>query len=158
MYENSDIYLHFGYCDDLGDGRGFTSGIIGFCTATGNTTLIHLITVLLAHVTDVISVVAVLGDGIQVIQAYNKLVPQPNEFSTYYDTLVSLAKNQDSDTSNIKNYCKIWAAVSRDPDNGPLFRQAQMQIADSLDYVPAMNISNNLGLQYAISRGQMYDA
>lgn len=33
-----------------------------------------------------------------------------------------------------------------------------MQIADSAYYIPAMNISNHLGLQYAISRGQMYDA
>ncbi|KAI8583651.1 hypothetical protein K450DRAFT_222151 [Umbelopsis ramanniana AG] len=132
MYENSDIYLHFGYCDDLGDGRGYTSGIIGFCTAT--------------------------GDAIQVIQAYNNLVPQPNEFSRYYDTLVSLANDQDDSTSKIKNYCQIWSAVSRDPMNGPLFRQAQMLVADSVDYVPAMNISNGLGLNYAISRGQMYDA
>ncbi|KAH8554087.1 lysozyme-like domain-containing protein [Umbelopsis sp. PMI_123] len=131
-YENSDIYLHFGYCDDLGDGRGYTSGIIGFCTAT--------------------------GDAIQVIQEYNNLVPQPNEFSRYYDTLVNLAKNGDDSTSSISQYCQIWEAVSRDPDNGPLFRQAQMLVADSVDYVPAMSLSNNLGLQYAVSRGQMYDA
>jgi hypothetical protein len=95
---------------------------------------------------------------LQVIQAYNKLVPQPNEFSRYYDTIVSLAQNQDDDTSNIPYWCQIWQAVSRDPANGPLFRQAQMEIADGVDYVPAMNISNNLGLRYAVSRGQMYDA
>jgi hypothetical protein len=41
MYENSDIYLHFGYCQDLGDGRGYTSGIIGFCTATGTFSLFN---------------------------------------------------------------------------------------------------------------------
>ncbi|CAM0142077.1 COP9/signalosome complex subunit Csn2 [Umbelopsis sp. WA50703] len=132
LYENSDIYLHFGYCQNLDDGRGYTSGIIGFCTGT--------------------------GDALQVIQAYNKLVPQPNEFSRYYDTIVSLAQNQDDDTSNIPYWCQIWQAVSRDPANGPLFRQAQMEIADGVDYVPAMNISNNLGLRYAVSRGQMYDA
>lgn len=48
MYENSDIYLHFGYCDDIGDGHGYTSGIIGFCTATGAITIMCLMSVLMS--------------------------------------------------------------------------------------------------------------
>lgn len=36
--ENSDLdwKKYYGYCEDIGDGRGYTAGIIGFCSGTGD--------------------------------------------------------------------------------------------------------------------------
>ncbi|KAI7830146.1 lysozyme-like domain-containing protein [Kickxella alabastrina] len=36
IYENGDTNTHHDYCEYLGDGRGITAGIAGFCTGTGD--------------------------------------------------------------------------------------------------------------------------
>ncbi|KAJ2109503.1 hypothetical protein IW146_006331, partial [Coemansia sp. RSA 922] len=36
VYENGDTAFHYEYCEDLKDGRGFTAGIAGFCSGTGD--------------------------------------------------------------------------------------------------------------------------
>jgi chitosanase len=34
IFENSQLHFAFDYCENIKDGRGYTSGIIGFTTGT----------------------------------------------------------------------------------------------------------------------------
>ncbi|KAJ1645742.1 hypothetical protein LPJ64_002719, partial [Coemansia asiatica] len=36
IYENGDTKFHYDYCENLHDGRGYTAGIVGFCTGTAD--------------------------------------------------------------------------------------------------------------------------
>ncbi|KAJ2768597.1 hypothetical protein IWQ56_002877, partial [Coemansia nantahalensis] len=67
VYENSDVKFHYDYCENIKDGRGFTSGIVGFCTGT--------------------------SDAWEVIQEYHKLTGGKDAFSPMDRALAKLAKS-----------------------------------------------------------------
>ncbi|KAJ1862586.1 hypothetical protein LPJ73_000722, partial [Coemansia sp. RSA 2703] len=113
---------------NLHDGRGFTAGIVGYCTGT--------------------------GDAWDVIQEYHKLTGGNDEFSPLDSRLKKLADSGSDSTSGIGNYCKIWEKLGK---SDARFRQAQDIIRDNTYIQPANKYSNDLGLRLSISQGQMYD-
>ncbi|KAJ2396498.1 hypothetical protein GGI05_001087 [Coemansia sp. RSA 2603] len=128
IYENGDTDFHYDYCENLGDGRGFTAGIAGFCSGT--------------------------GDGWDVIQEYHRLTGGNDDFSSMDSNLQKYADSSSDSTSGIENYCKVWENLGKNDAN---FRKAQDTIRDKLYVAPAADYANQLGLKFSITQGQLYD-
>ncbi|KAJ2553456.1 hypothetical protein EV175_002933 [Coemansia sp. RSA 1933] len=128
IYENSDTLAHYDYCENIGDGRGYTAGIAGFCTGT--------------------------GDAWVVIQEYKNLTGSYGEFESMVTYLEKYASDSSGSTTGITNYCKIWESLGKSDKQ---FQQAQDNIRDQMYYYPAQVASNNLGLKFDVSQGQLFD-
>lgn len=88
--ENStvDYPKEYGYIEDIQDGRGYTAGLIGFTSAT--------------------------GDLLEVVEAYVALEPQDNKLASF---LPALKKAVDSDTHAGlgKPFVKAWKEAADQP-------------------------------------------
>ncbi|KAJ2722907.1 hypothetical protein GGI07_002983 [Coemansia sp. Benny D115] len=128
IYENGDTKFHYDYCENLKDGRGFTAGIAGFCSGT--------------------------GDGWDVIQEYHRLTGGSDEFSSMDSYLKKYADSGSDSTTGITNYCKVWEKLGKNDAN---FRKAQDTIRDRLYVAPVEKYINTLGIKLSITKGQLYD-
>ncbi|KAJ2657366.1 hypothetical protein IWW48_004548 [Coemansia sp. RSA 1200] len=128
VYENSDTDVHYSYCEMLPDGRGFTAGIAGFCTGT--------------------------GDAWMVIEEYKRIAGSYGDFQSMTTTLKKYADDGDESSDGIENYCSVWKDLGKSDKN---FQQAQDNIRDQLYYDPAEQASNKLGLQLDVTQGQLFD-
>ncbi|KAJ2795160.1 hypothetical protein H4S07_006557 [Coemansia furcata] len=133
VYENGDTNFHYEYCEDLKDGRGYTAGIAGFCSGT--------------------------GDAWQMVQAYHKLTGGKDDMSQFDTEMARLAKLSDSgkdasSVSGLPNYCAVWKKLG---NSDPKFKQAQDQIRDQMYFTPAMDQAKILGLKTTIAQAQLYD-
>ncbi|KAJ2336924.1 hypothetical protein GGI00_000552 [Coemansia sp. RSA 2681] len=128
IYENGDPNFHYDYCENLHDGRGFTAGIAGFCSGT--------------------------GDAWEVVQAYHKLTGG-DEFSKYDSVLKRYAENGSDSTSGLDGYCALWGKLG---NGDARFKKAQENVRDALYVTPAQQYSAKLGLRLTISQAQLYDA
>ncbi|KAJ2236036.1 hypothetical protein IWW45_002101 [Coemansia sp. RSA 485] len=128
IYENGDTKFHYDYCENLHDGRGFTAGIVGFCTGT--------------------------SDAWEVIKVYHKLTGGNDAFSPLDKRLEQLADNESDSTSGISDYCKIWENLAKSDSR---FRQAQDTIRDETYIDPSQKQADQLGLRFSISQAQLYD-
>ncbi|KAJ2657367.1 hypothetical protein IWW48_004549 [Coemansia sp. RSA 1200] len=129
IYENGDTDFHFDYCENLNDGRGFTSGIAGFCTGT--------------------------GDAWEVIQKYHSLTGGNDKFKPMDSVLKQYAEDSDSSTKGLDNYCKVWEELGKTDKR---FRKAQTLLRDEMYFAPSQEFGAKIGLQLSISQAQMYDA
>ncbi|KAJ2474063.1 hypothetical protein GGI02_000409 [Coemansia sp. RSA 2322] len=131
IYENGDTDFHYDYCENIKDGRGYTSGIAGFCTGT--------------------------GDAWQVVQAYHTLTGGKDDMSQY-DTVMEKLANCNSNCGSITGlggYCDVWKKLGQTDTK---FKQAQDTIRDNLYFSPAMVYATQLGLKTSIAQAQLYDA
>jgi chitosanase len=134
-FENSTTTLQYAFCEDIGDGRGYTAGRAGFCTGT--------------------------GDFLQVVQRYTTAKPG-NGLAKYLPRLREIAAefadngyaDPVGDTDGLDGIDDAWHAAAADAT----FRAAQDAIVDAAYYTPAMNYAKTLGLNTALAKGQMYDA
>jgi chitosanase len=87
--ENSslDWKAQYKYIEDIGDGRGYTAGIIGFCSGT--------------------------GDMLELVQAYTKTEPG-NVLAKYLPALQKV-NNTDSHAGLDPNFTKDWKTAAADP-------------------------------------------
>jgi chitosanase len=87
--ENSslDWRAQFAYIEDIGDGRGYTAGIIGFCSGT--------------------------GDMLELVQAYTATKPS-NVLAKYLPALRSV-NGTDSHSGLDPNFTKDWKTAAADP-------------------------------------------
>jgi chitosanase len=87
--ENSslDWRAQFAYIEDIGDGRGYTAGIIGFCSGT--------------------------GDMLELVQAYTNTKPS-NILAKYLPALRKV-NNTDSHAGLDPNFTKDWKTAAADP-------------------------------------------
>jgi len=85
--ENSslDWKAQYSYIEDIGDGRGYTAGIIGFCSGT--------------------------GDMLELVQAYTEAVPD-NPLAPYLPALEAV-NNTDSHEGLDPGFTDAWAEASR---------------------------------------------
>jgi hypothetical protein len=86
--ENSslDWRAQFSYIEDIGDGRGYTAGIIGFCSGT--------------------------GDMLELVEAYTKTKPD-NVLAKYLPALRKV-NNTDSHSGLDPNFTKDWKTAAAD--------------------------------------------
>ncbi|MCU7727243.1 chitosanase [Actinoplanes sp. KI2] len=87
--ENSslDWRAQFAYIEDIGDGRGYTAGIIGFCSGT--------------------------GDMLELVQAYTNTKPS-NVLAKYLPALRNV-NGSDSHAGLDPNFTKDWKTAAADP-------------------------------------------
>ncbi|KAJ1965917.1 hypothetical protein GGI12_000438 [Dipsacomyces acuminosporus] len=128
IYENGNTSFHYDYCEDIKDGRGFTSGIVGFTTAT--------------------------ADAWVVIQEYHRLTGGKDAMAKYDAILQRLAKSGSDSTSDLSGYCDTWKALG---SSDAKFRAAQDKIRDDMYFDPAQKYADRLGLRLSITQGQLYD-
>ncbi|KAJ3173924.1 hypothetical protein HDU87_007246 [Geranomyces variabilis] len=127
-FENSQLNFAFDYCSDIGDGRGYTCGVVGFTTST--------------------------HDAYDVVNTYVNSGNYSLEFDPYIATLATLNVTGDASTKGLSGFCDAWYAAA----SNPTFRAVQIAKIDSLYYYPSQNISDTLQLTLPAARGQLYDA
>jgi len=87
IFENDTIELQYAYCEDIGDGRGYTSGRAGFCTGT--------------------------GDAVVVVRKYTAK-KKDNPLAKFLPELEKLAKSGSGSTKNLKGYVEAWKEAAKD--------------------------------------------
>jgi chitosanase len=87
--ENSslDWRAQYGYIEDIDDGRGYTAGVVGFCSGT--------------------------GDMLTVVREYARLAPG-NRLAGYRDALEEV-RGSDSHDGLDPGFVGAWRAAARDP-------------------------------------------
>ena len=127
-FENSTTEVQYGYAENLGDGRGVTAGRAGFTTAT----------------CDALAVIEVYGDDVG-----------ENVLSPFVPELGRLCDDESDDTAGLpeNDYIAAWGAAADDP----AFRAAQDAIVDREYYIPAMEAADDLGLETALARAELFD-
>jgi chitosanase len=130
IYENSKVSFSYDYCENLGDGRGYTSGIIGFTTGT--------------------------HDAYAVIRQYVATPGHGNEFEPYMEALkrIDQVSGLNPDVKGLSGYCAAWAKASA----GQVFRSVQRSALESMYYNPSQKLADTVGLKLPLGRGQFYDA
>jgi chitosanase len=88
VFENSTPEIQYAYVEDLDDGRGYTAGRAGFCTAC--------------------------GDLLTVVKTYTAQVPD-NPLARYLPTLTKLAASSDDSTEGLSGFENAWRAAAEDP-------------------------------------------
>ena len=147
MGENDNTKINYNYCSNIGDGRGYTIGKVGFCTGT--------------------------GDFILVAACYNALKPC-NELAKYWghrdatgkavdgliyynDLFYSTGMNQ-GDTSLIDSFGNFKAdikAAAADADG--IFDKCEDAIAGALYMSTAISHATSRGMSGALTVGFLYD-
>ena len=127
-FENSTIEVQYGYAENLGDGRGVTAGRAGFTTST--------------------------CDALAVIEVYTDDVGD-NVLSAFVPELERLCDDGSDETDGLPedDYIAAWDAAANDP----AFRGAQDALVDRDYYVPAMEAADDLGLETALARAELFD-
>jgi hypothetical protein len=138
IWENSTTVLQYPYCENINDGRGYTSGRAGFCSGT--------------------------GDAIEVVDCFDKAFGggSANPMVKYMPALTALNNAADSaDTSGLDavgKYCADWTKASIDPATASAFKKCQDKISDELYYQPALAQAHKWGLVTALTKAELYDA
>lgn len=116
--ENSslDWRAQYAYIEDIGDGRGYTAGIIGFCTSLD-----------------------ICGDLLGLVEHYTSLKPN-NVLAKYIPALREA--HDDTHDGLGSRFMSDWKAAATDP----IFQQAQDRERDRLYFDPAVNAAIADGL------------
>ena len=88
VFENGDPQFHYDYVENINDGRGYTSGRVGFTTGT--------------------------GDAYQVVKRYTDQVPN-NQLAKYLPRLKELNNSENASVSGLEGYAQAWAQAAKDP-------------------------------------------
>ncbi|MCE3551024.1 chitosanase [Pseudonocardia sp. RS11V-5] len=88
VFENGTPTIQYAYVEDLDDGRGYTAGRAGFCTAC--------------------------GDLLTVVKNYTTRVPD-NPLAGYVPTLTGLAAAYDDSTRGLDGFRDAWRSAADDP-------------------------------------------
>jgi chitosanase len=88
VFENGTPEIQYAYVEDLDDGRGYTAGRAGFCTAC--------------------------GDLLTVVKTYTAQVPT-NPLARYLPTLTVLARSSDDSTDGLGGFENAWRTAAGDP-------------------------------------------
>jgi chitosanase len=131
--ENSTTKLQYNYAENIGDGRGVTFGFVGFCTGT--------------------------YDGNMLIKYYTKLNPS-NTLAKYIPALDAIDSGSHSQnggdsnpgTSGLDGFIKDVNSCT-----DPLFKEAQIYMADQLYWNPAVKIADSIGAKNPLTQAFIYD-
>ncbi|MDB5186815.1 MAG: putative glycosyl hydrolase [Candidatus Saccharibacteria bacterium] len=116
--ENSslDWKAQYAYIEDIGDGRGYTAGIIGFCTSLN-----------------------MCGDLLELVEYYTSVKPN-NVLAKYIPALKKTFNNTHAGLD--PSFTADWKAAAADP----LFQQAQDRERDRIYFDPSVNLAISDGL------------
>ena len=142
IWENDTPQLDYAYYENIGDGRGYTSGRAGFCTGT--------------------------GDAIQVVACYDakRTAANGNLMAKYMPALMVIDQRYQStgqdqastaELDAVGSWTADWAASDNDMTTRADFRACQDQIVDLLYYTPAMDAAAKWGLVTPLTKAALYD-
>ncbi|EFN53959.1 hypothetical protein CHLNCDRAFT_53480 [Chlorella variabilis] len=131
-----------GFAEELGDGRGITFGRAGFTTGT--------------------------GDGLVVVQRYADLKPENNTLAEYLPALRHIVRQLRAleassshdfngtidDLEGLDGFAEAVRELGGDPE----FQAVQDMTLQALYFQPSQRAARALGLKYALSKAQLYDA
>ncbi len=132
IFENSTTTLQYTYVENIGDGRGLTFGFAGFCSGT--------------------------YDGTMFLKEYRTL--NPNNILVKYipafERIDSLPHPGGlcNDTTGLANFPADFRACGNDP----AFKEAQHNLVNRLYWNPSQEAAGQIGAQYAITAGELYDS
>ena len=130
--ENSQTQFAWTYAENIGDGRGITFGIIGFCSGT--------------------------YDGSQVIKRVSELDPN-NELAKYLPAFVAIdnskhnAEGLTDNLTGLENFIADFNVHGADP----VVKQAQMELLVSTYWNPTMDKVKEIGCRYPLTIAELYD-
>lgn len=132
IFENSTTTLKYDYCENIGDGRGYTFGFPGFCSGT--------------------------YDGTMFLKEYQKLNPS-NKLVKYIPAFeaidaMSHPDGMQSSTNGLSGFPTDFKSCASDPS----FETAQHNLVNQLYYNPSQAAASEIGASYAITKGELYDA
>jgi chitosanase len=127
-FENSTTEIQYGYAENIDDGRGVTAGRAGFTTAT--------------------------CDALAVIELFTERGGDGG-LASFVPELERLCDEGSDDTSGLPEdeFIAAWTVAAADP----AFRAAQDDVVDDEYFLPAMAVADELGLETALARAQLYD-
>jgi chitosanase len=131
--ENSTTKLQYNYAENIGDGRGVTFGFVGFCTGT--------------------------YDGNMLIKYYTKLNPS-NTLAKYIPALDAIDNGSHSQNGGDSNPSTAGLdGFIKDVNSctDPLFKEAQIYMADQLYWNPAVKIADSIGAKNPLTQAFIYD-
>jgi len=143
IWENSTTILQYPYCQNIHDGRGYTSGRAGFCSGT--------------------------GDAIQVVECFDMTfgTGTNNPMAKYMPALTTINNRfnmtgQDqggtAELDAVGSYCADWAKTATGSATSAAFKACQDQITDVLYYKPGLAQAKKWGLVTALTIAELYDA
>ncbi|KAL1923630.1 uncharacterized protein VTP21DRAFT_8610 [Calcarisporiella thermophila] len=131
VFENGNKQFQYQYVEYLGDGRGYTSGRIGFTTGT--------------------------NDAYRLIKKYYKKKKSPlSRFLPELKRLsdLSFCSTKRDDISGLKGYKKAWKrAACKDAD----FRKAQDKAVQQMYMEPALRFAGYAKVKTELGKAMLYD-
>ncbi|ORX89932.1 glycoside hydrolase, partial [Basidiobolus meristosporus CBS 931.73] len=130
VFEHATKTINYNFCENIGDGRGFTCGSVGFTTGTGD---------LYTLVTEYQKRVGETGFG--------KYLPELNRLAS--STSCSVPKG---DVSQLGGFPDVWKKESCQV----AFRKAQDDVSDFIYFLPAMELAAQVGVRSVLGRSIFY--
>ncbi|ORX94583.1 glycoside hydrolase, partial [Basidiobolus meristosporus CBS 931.73] len=130
-FEHGTTTIEYGQCRDIGDGRGYTCGSIGFTTGT--------------------------GDALIVVEDYEKSKGTNTSFSPFNAALERVSNRLDCGSANndivgLNGFDQAWKLESCDEK----FRGAQDKLADTMYFLPAMGLAADVGVKSNLGKAIFY--
>ncbi|OZJ02543.1 hypothetical protein BZG36_04499 [Bifiguratus adelaidae] len=133
VFENGNTQYAYSYVQDLGDGRGYTSGRIGFTTGT--------------------------NDAYAVVKAYVKARPKNNPLARYLRELARLSalpfcSLERAKVTGLKGYPAAWKQAAC---TDKMFRDVQDRALNATYFEPSMRFAAMVGLTTNLGKAIFYD-
>ncbi len=142
FWENDTTVFQYAFSRNNNDGYGYTSGRVGFTTAT--------------------------GDSAEVVQCFDMAFTGAGNLMKKYEAALLALKKKQQDTGQIQpstgtldaigNYNTDWKATATNAATAPAFDKCQDDLVDSIYWAPTLPIMTKWGLTSALARASLYDA
>jgi chitosanase len=133
IFENSTPVFQYTFVSNIGDGRGYTFGFVGFTSGTYSGTMFI--------------------EEYQRQRRGNSLVKFLPAFRNIDDGPHD-SEGRNPSTQGLEDFPAAFVACGSDP----AFVRAQRVLADRLSWNPARQVAQSLGARFPITQGQLYDA
>lgn len=133
IFENSTPVFQYTFVSNIGDGRGYTFGFVGFTSGTYS--------------------------GTMFLKEYQRLRPR-NALTDFIPAFKRIdagphdSAGRNPDTTGLD----AFPAAFQSCGNDPAFQRAQRGLADKLSWDPAQRLAKRIGARYPITQGELYDA
>jgi chitosanase len=133
IFENSTPDFQYTFVSNIGDGRGYTFGFVGFTSGTySGTMFLEEYRSLRPH-----------NLLVGFIPAFKRIDAGPHD-----------GAGRNPDTTGLEAFPATFVLCGSDP----AFARAQKRLADRLSWNPAQLLARKLGVRYALTLGELYDA
>lgn len=142
FWENDTTVFQYAFSRNNNDGYGYTSGRIGFTTAT--------------------------GDAYQIVKCFDAAYTGAGNVMKKYEAPLAALYAKKMSTGMIQgdistldavgNFPTDWKATVANPATAPAFEKCQDDRVDASYWVPAVALTKQWGLTTALARASFYDA